>query len=66
MQLFLIHGVPPKMSPRFLIVHHFYSFQMIFDFRGVSESRSGCEEDERLKLAITLQVEKMVYMKMLT
>ena len=44
------------MTPRFYIDHHFKNFQPIFDFRGVSESQNDCEENELLKLAITLLV----------
>ena len=44
------------MTPRFYIDHHFKNFQPIFDFRGVSESQNDCEENELLKLTITLLV----------
>ena len=38
-----------KTSPCFSIVHYFYNFHMIFDFRVVSESPNICEENEILK-----------------
>ena len=70
------------MVPRFYIVHQFYNFQPIKDVRGVSESQNDWEENELLKLKITLLAhlqfhdessyvnrkkwENLVYLKMVT